>query len=54
MDINALDDKYMDIFFTKLFVDVLPEDSVKKLMDIFLYEGNIFLLRYYTILRLFK
>jgi hypothetical protein len=37
--INALDDQYLDIFFTKLFVDVLPEDSVKKLMDIFLYEG---------------
>lgn len=34
MNINALDDKYLDIFFTKFFVDVLPADSVKRLVSI--------------------
>ena len=30
--INGLDDKYMELFFTKLFVDLLPDDSVKRLV----------------------
>lgn len=35
MTINALSDDYLDIFFTRLFVDVLPKDSVKRFVSYF-------------------
>jgi hypothetical protein len=32
MQISAIDDDHLDMIFTNLFVDILPEDSVKRLV----------------------
>lgn len=53
--IGALEDRFLDLMFRDVFIELLPADVVLRVMDAFLLEGNRILFRYgLAIIRAYK